>query len=134
ENTHYIAFVDTKKLLEHPDIGPRLIDQLSQLISLNSVPDVLLVPNRPRGRILANMLSATWSSNRKHLPIVIARRPRRRPGSDPMRVRSWYIRPVDREMLYQRSVLVVDAAAGHGTTIDRLTQLASDCQVERVSA
>ncbi|MBW3595883.1 MAG: hypothetical protein KY475_01255 [Planctomycetes bacterium] len=133
EQTHYIAFVDTRKLLEHPEVGSPLITQLSARIRECVEPDVLLAPNRPRGKVLATMLAAALSSGGESLPVVAAHRHQRR-GDRRLSSRPWFVRPADREYLQGRAVLVVDAAAGHGTTLDRLTQLAMEHNAKQVGA
>lgn len=133
ENTHYIAFVDTRKLLEHEEVGPTIVSRLSERIVATMRPEILLVPNRIRGQILARMLAASLSLRSESVRLIAARRMQRR-GEQVAGCRPWFIRPDDREAISGRRVLVVDAAAGHGTTIDRLTQLATTCGAASVGA
>jgi len=133
ENTHYIAFVDTRKMLEHEEVGPTIVRRLSERISNTMRPEVLLVPNRVRGQILAKLLASSLSSPSEVVRVIAARRMQRR-GEQIFCSRPWFIRPDDLDLISGRRVLVVDAAAGHGTTIDRLAQLAVTCGATSVGA
>ena len=52
-DTHYIAFVDTRKLLESRRTGKTLVEKLVGAVSKSgNRPSVLLVPRRSRARVL----------------------------------------------------------------------------------
>lgn len=133
EHAHYIAFVDTRKLLEHPDVGAILIERLrDRVLASNLVPDVFLIVNRPRARLLAQMLAKSFGQ--KCLPkIIVARRPRRISRQETS-MRPWNISDEDCDALSNRTVLVLDTAAGQGTTIDRLIQLTLAAHAAAISA
>lgn len=133
EQAHYIAFIDTRKLLEHPDVGPILVERLRERALASGVPpDVLLIANRPRARLLAQMLAASLAQ-RCSPKIIVARRPRRTSKQE-VSMRPWDIRDEDRDAVANRTVLVLDTAAGQGTTIDRLIHLTSAAHAASIGA
>jgi orotate phosphoribosyltransferase len=123
--THYVAFVDTLKLLEHAEIGPRLVRKLHDLLlDRSGPPEVLLAPNLQRAKTLAGRLADTLAAQqpRRRVPLVTAR----------TRDGHWYLSRPARSRLYGKSVLIVDSAAGHGRTLDELSLLARACGAARV--
>jgi orotate phosphoribosyltransferase len=123
--THYVAFVDTLKLLEHPEIGPRLVRKLCDLLLEHSAPpEALLAPNLQRAKLLAGRLADILAAQGppRRIPLVIAR----------SRDGRWYLSRPARSRLYGKSVLMVDSAAGHGRTLDELSLVARACGAARV--
>lgn len=123
---HYIAFVDTLKMLEHVEVGKRVVGKLRDLLLDQAAPaEVLLVPNRKRAKVLAERLSEVLrlKGPRAKPPLVTAR------GQDGR----WRLPRATRCRLYDKSVLIVDSAAGHGRTLDELSLLAQSCGASRVA-
>jgi orotate phosphoribosyltransferase len=114
---HYVAFVDTLKMLMHVDIGARIVRKLcDRILERESSPQVLLIPNRKRAKALAARLSDVLSgeSPRRRIPIVTAR------SQDGQ----WQLSREGRRRLHGKLVLIADSAAGHGRTLDELSLLA----------
>jgi orotate phosphoribosyltransferase len=115
-DSHYTAFVDTAKLLKHPEVGPAVVEQLRDLLAEDHVvPGVILAPNRLRAKLLARALAGAFGAGRAEVPVLVASR----------RAGRWQLSPGDEEKLASQAVLLVDSAAGHGKTLDLLTLLAS---------
>jgi orotate phosphoribosyltransferase len=123
DRRHYVAFVDTLRLLTHPVAGPCVFTGLrEQILKGPGIPDVLLAPGRRRrSRVLAEGLQASLACGR--VGIVLA-----------SGVRGHYRLPRHAESLAGRRVIVVDAAVGHGDVLDELTLLATDAGAARVGA
>lgn len=123
--THYVAFVDTLKLLEHADIGLRLVRNLCELVLENCTPpEALLAPNLQRAKRLAARLADLLPSHgaRRRIPVVTAR----------SRDGHWSLPRPARSRLLGKLVLIVDSAAGHGRTLDELSLLARGSGAARV--
>lgn len=132
-DTHYIAFIDTHKLLEHPEIGPSLVERLlDRIMDGGEPPEVLLIANRPRARLLAEMLARSFGSSCRPT-IVVARRPRRS-AKRRMPLRPWELVITDRAAIAHGTVLVLDTASAQGATIDRLIHLASISNAATIKA
>ena len=127
---HYLGFIDTMMLLKHREIGPRMVSRLRELLEDRfPFPDVILVPKRPRqerSKKLAEMLVKALKEAQTvtNAPIIYAR----------FADEDWVLAPGDRTQLAGRAVLVLDVAAGHGATIDRLTRLARSASAAGVGA
>jgi hypothetical protein len=88
-----------------------------------SAPDVILVPARARGLLLAEKLAARFNSEERYAEIVVAvakRRSGRFVLENPLILRG-------------QRVVAVDAAAGHGDTLDELIMLAASAGAASVS-
>jgi orotate phosphoribosyltransferase len=119
---HYLAFVDTTRLLGHPVTGPLLVEKLRAEVSrIAGVPDVLLVPGRARavllGRALANALGQGTT-------MLAAEN----------RGNGCVLGPRARSAIAGRRVVVVDTAAGHGDTLDALVLEAQRAGATSVAA
>jgi orotate phosphoribosyltransferase len=135
DDTHYHGFVNTQKLLEHEQVGPRVVQRLCErVLSRVPFPGVLVTPDRPRSRLLASMLSDAFCrlGASSPCPILIAVRPRREAHGQ--RRPPWMLTENDCGQLTDRNVLVVDSAAGHGKTVDGLTRLAAAAGAAQVGA
>jgi hypoxanthine-guanine phosphoribosyltransferase len=127
-DTHYIAFVDTQKLLEHREIGATLVAKLAEAIrSCGQLPDVLLVPKRIRAQMLATRLSKALGVFRGVRPkvVYVARIANKA---------TWRVSADDLSMLQDKAVCVVDTAAGQGRTIDQLAALATRLGASSIGA
>jgi hypothetical protein len=123
--THYVAFVDTLKLLQHPRIGCLLVEKLRDVIERRGVvPDIVLVPGWQRAQLLAGRLIRAFGELS----------PARRVGLITVRSRSgrWLLPRQLRSRIAGKSVLIIDSAVSHGRTLDELGLLALDCGAERV--
>jgi hypothetical protein len=125
--THYIGFIDTLALLRHATIGPSLMDRLlHRLIAHDGVPEVVLFAQRRRARTFAQgLLAGFCRGDLKSPPVLI--------GVDNSGGR-FVIPPRERERIAGRRVLVADAAAGHGDTLDHLGRSVLELGAQRVSA
>ncbi len=124
-DSHYTAFVDTAKLLKHPEVGPAVVEQLRDLLAEHHVaPGAILAPNRLRAKLLARALAIAFGAGRSEVPVLVASR----------RASRWQLPPGDEEKLASRAVLLLDSAAGHGKTLDLLALLASRARARSVSA
>lgn len=135
-DTHYIAFVDTKRLLASPDVASELASRLRDKILIQvKTPDVLVVVDRVRSRLFAQALFASF---REHgamgetpsLVIAVSSGRRKRKVS-PL---DWQIPLQHRRAFRGARVLIVDAAAGHGTTIDQLCQAVNALEPATIGA
>lgn len=122
---HYFGFVDTVRLLQHPATREPILENLCHRIQERSgIPDVVLVPKRVRGELIGKCLVQGFS---KFL------------GASGLRVkharqkRGCFIVD-DIDDLSGRRVLVADAAAGHGDTLDELTLLSITARAASVAA
>jgi orotate phosphoribosyltransferase len=135
-STHYIAFVDTKRLLSHSEIARQLAAKLSsKVIAKIGQPDFLLVPDRSRSRSIAqHLLHAFRQLGEAHgnIRLIGAERSRRRRARGSPQ--EWQIPLQIQRQLNGAKVLIVDAAAGHGTTIDQLWQLIAPFEPSTVAA
>lgn len=123
--THYVAFVDTLKLLQNAEIGPRLVRKLCDLLLERSAPpEVILAPNLHRAKLLASRLADILAAQapRRRIPLVTAL----------SRDGHWELSRPSRARLLGKSILIVDTAAGHGRTLDELNLLARACGAARV--
>lgn len=127
-DTHYIGFVDTKKLMECGQIGNDLVAKLVDVIfNSGNRPAYLLIPHRSRVGILAEMISREFGrAHGVHPETVVATR-RRTTGQ-------WQVPVEEFGRLHDADVLIVDTAAGHGRTIDQLATLAGKAKALRVGA
>ena len=89
-------------------------------------PNVILAPNRLRAKLLAGALKDSFelASDRENVPLLLAS----------LRVGRWRLPEADVRALCDESVLIVDSAAGHGKTLDRLSMLALRAGARRVAA
>ena len=135
-NTHYIAYVDTKTLLSFPDIATELASRLRDKILWQAkVPEILLVVSRARSRTFAKALLTSFRdhcADGANLSIIVAtcRHPKGKASSSI----EWQIPLQHRQSFRGARVLIVDAAAGHGTTIDQLSQAVSGLEPATVGA
>lgn len=127
-DTHYIGFVDTRKLLTSRAVGKALTDKLVNILSrTGNRPTVLLVPSRVRAELFARMLAGELRKVAEHrLRIVTAQRK--------WTTGKWELAPRDAVVLTNEDVLIVDTAAGHGRTVDQLASLADKLNAKRVGA
>lgn len=125
--THYIGFVDTRKLLEAP-VGRQLCQRLLDILSdAGETPTVFLVPRRSRASLLAKKLSEAMEDVLKPRPRVIYAARRWRTGR-------WVVADEDVAALRNNKVLIVDTAVGHGRTIDQLATVAMQCKARSIGA
>jgi orotate phosphoribosyltransferase len=126
-DTHYIAFVDTAKMLRHAKVGPQIVSALLRLLTTNvTIPDIIILPDRNRARLLARALVDAMSKEQLGQPrqIVLAQR----------RSESWKIDDDVQGRLSGADVLILDTAAGHGCVLDELSLLATEAGAKSVSA
>jgi orotate phosphoribosyltransferase len=120
---HYLGFIDTMRLLRHPHTGPLVCERLCRLIiDRTGVPDVIVVAARRRSLLVGRLLLKTFR------PLCGAERPR-----------IVVVRRLDGDLattakLKGRRVLVVDAAAAHGDSLDELAVYAGRHQARSVAA
>ena len=111
---HYVGFVDTARLLQYPATGAPIVKKLCQRITERSgVPDVVLVPKRVRGELFGRCLVRGLKRFLGASGVRI-KRARQKAGH--------FILDGVGDLSGLR-VLVADAAAGHGDTLDELTLL-----------
>jgi adenine/guanine phosphoribosyltransferase-like PRPP-binding protein len=115
-DVHYTAFVDTLKLLQHRETGPRIVESLVDLImEQGRCPGVILTTSTGRAAILARSLVAALSAGRRSpIPVLTAR----------TRNDHWHLPPKAASALLGKHVLIVDTAVGHGCTLDGLHSIA----------
>lgn len=122
---HYMAFVDTAKLLKDPQVGPAVVEQLRDVLAENDVvPGIIVVPNRLRAKLLARALSDAFGPGRDAVTVLVASG----------RGDRWQLPPGDEEKLASQTVLLLDSAAGHGKTLDLLALLASRAGARNIAA
>jgi len=127
-DTHYIGFIDTRKLLESREIGSVLVTKLIDvLVKSGNEPSVLLVPQRTRARLLAVKMSRVIAGLGGIRPRILYAVRKRTSGQ-------WELQNEDLLGLHDDRVLIVDTAAGHGRTIDQLAILADRHRAKRVGA
>jgi orotate phosphoribosyltransferase len=122
---HYIAFVDTLKMLEHPEVGAKVVAKLRDLLlDRADSPEAILVPNLKRAKVLAERLCdvLTPKEARRRISLLTAC----------SQNGHWRLSRAARCRLYAKSVLIVDSATGHGRTLDELSMLAHACGASRV--
>lgn len=124
--THYIAFVDTERLLNSPDIGDTLASNLARkVVTASGLPGCLLVPRRKRARILAEKLVKLWMKQFGVVCNVV---------EASYRNGEWDLPTKCIGDLRDKYVLVVDSAAGFGRTVDQLGRKASQCGALKTGA
>jgi hypothetical protein len=127
-DTHYIGFVDTRKLMECRDIGKDLVYKLVDVIfKSGNRPTFLIVPHRSRAGILAKMMTRAFESRSGTRPQTIVATRKWTTGQ-------WELPPHEFAKLHEADVLIVDTAAGHGRTIDQLASLVGRAKASRVGA
>jgi orotate phosphoribosyltransferase len=127
-DTHYIAFVDTQKLLENREIATALVAKLAEAIrNSGPLPDVLLVPKRARARLLAVRLARALGAFRGARPKIVYAA---KSGS----AATWRVSADHAAILRDKSVCIVDTAAGHGRTVDQFAALATRRHASSISA
>ena len=125
EDTHYSEFFDTRELILHESFGKLLIEKMrDKLAEARVVPDVILCADRVRATIFADKLRDVFDISTGLAPIVLASKERR----------GWAIDSKRQDLIRGRRVLVVDAAVGHGKTIDQLAILAEALGARSVGA
>lgn len=113
---HYLGFIDTAHLLRHRVIGPTIVENMCRKIFERSgVPDTVLVPARAKGLLLGKYLVEGFERYLGKRGVRLAT-VRRKSGHFTIR---------GAPDLSGQRVLVADAAAGHGDTLDELALLSS---------
>jgi orotate phosphoribosyltransferase len=121
---HYLGFVDTAALLRHPETGPLIVEKLCRRIEARSgVPDVVLVPARARGLLFGGCLVRGFE---QFLGVSGVRLERVRQQAGHFALKGV------RDLSGLR-VLVADAAAGHGDTLDELALLSTSAGAASVA-
>lgn len=127
-DTHYIGFVDTKKLLESRKVGKELTQKMADLVRKSGAqPTVFLVPGRARASLFARMLANTLRHGDEVRPQIVTVCRKWSSGK-------WELGLRDKSVLARADVLIIDTAAGHGRTIDQLCSLAVRAKARRVGA
>jgi len=127
-DTHYIGFVDTKKLMECGQIGKDLVAKLVDVIfNSGNRPAYLLIPHRSRAGILAEMMSREFGRTHGFQPETVVATRRWTTGQ-------WEVPAEEFGRLQDADVLIVDTAAGHGRTIDQLATLGGRAKARRIGA
>jgi hypothetical protein len=125
-DTHYIGFVDTRKLLESRKIGKILVGKLVDVVHKSgNRPAVLLAPHRSPARILAAKMSRAFEAVTGVRPRIVEATQKRTTGE-------WAVSPDGYITLFDADVLVVDTAASHGRTLDQLATLAGRAKARRI--
>ena len=126
-HTHYLAFIDTERLLTHETIGQSIVGKLAaQLPAVVGVPDVILVPSRARAHLLAEkMLRIIASGDRLWPPDIISATQL----DDRFRVSS-----KESALMRGAKVLIADTGITHGATLDELQELAVRAEAHTVGA
>jgi len=124
-NTHYVAFVDTERLLKHETIGASIISRLvARVNGAMGVPDVILVPARARARLFADkLLRAFTLGDRLWPPDVVAAM--QRDGR-------YQLTSNDSASLRGAKVLIADTGVTHGATLDDLQDVAQRAEAHTV--
>ncbi len=121
---HYRAFVDTKRLLSHEEVGAEVMDRMhGELRRAEVSPDAIIVPNRSRSKLLASKLRGALTCGRSNNIALIAAK---RLGHQ------WVLSKKAQGFIRGRNVLLVDCAIGHGKTLDQLAMIASRCGARSV--
>ena len=127
-DTHYIGFVDTRKLLECRGVGSDLVDRLVDVIlKSGNRPTFLVMPQRSRAGILTKMMTRTFESR-------VGIRPRVLVATRKWTTGQWELSRHEFASLHDADVLIVDTAAGHGRTIDQLASLVGKAKASRIGA
>ncbi|MGE3778688.1 MAG: hypothetical protein AB7F89_16010, partial [Pirellulaceae bacterium] len=127
-DTHYIGFIDTKKLMECSSVGKDLVTKLAATIfNSGNRPAYLLTPHRSRAGLLAEMMTREFRR-------VYGFRPQTIVGTRRWTTGQWELQADDFGRLHDADVLIVDTAAGHGRTIDQLASLAAKAKARRIGA
>lgn len=127
DNTHYLAFVNTATILNHPTVGWDIVGRLLHLVVADSLrPNVILLPNRSRARLLAAKFAELMAAQANaHQPALVYAQ--RRHGL-------WAIDESVQHIIQRADVLVLDTATGHGSVLDELSLIATDAGAHTVSA
>jgi orotate phosphoribosyltransferase len=113
---HYLGFIDTARLLTHRVIGPSIVENLCRKIFERSgTPDTVLVPARAKGLLLGKCLVEGFERYLGKGGVRLAT----------VRQKSGHFTIRGAPDLSGQRVLVADAAAGHGDTLDELALLSS---------
>jgi orotate phosphoribosyltransferase len=121
---HYLGFVDTAALLRHPETGPLVVEKLCRRIEARSgVPDVVLVPARARGVLFGGCLVGGFEQFLGVSGVCLER----------VRQQAGHFTLEGVRDLSGVRVLVADAAAGHGDTLDELALLSSSAGAASVA-
>jgi len=127
-DTHYVGFVDTRKLLGSRTIAANLVQRLAGIVNKSgNNPSVLLVPRRCRAGILAVRMRQVFAASGGTPPRIIKAARKWRTGR-------WELSSDDYRHLGDADVLIVDTAAGHGRTVDQLAMIASSSNARRIGA
>jgi orotate phosphoribosyltransferase/hypoxanthine phosphoribosyltransferase len=120
-STHYLAFVNMQRLLTDNVLAEELVHRLRLRVREQlERPDIVLVPGRPRSLLFARLLVDSFRHDGGlSIELVVARRVRRK-GTQRFAPSTWVIPQEHRRQLRGKQVLLVDAAVGHGTTVDGL--------------
>ena len=124
-NTHYTQFLDTGRLLQHPMFGSYLIERIrDQLAESSIVPEVFVVPDRPRATLFANMLACAFElAHTEPVQIVVVSR-----GRDGF----WRFTEQARETIAGKFAMIIDTAVGSGKTVDLFGIAASEYSASSV--
>jgi hypoxanthine-guanine phosphoribosyltransferase len=113
---HYIGFIDTASLLRHRVTGGAIVKDLCQRIFEHSgIPDMVLVPARSKSLLLGRSLVEGFERYHAKSGVRLAT----------VRQRSGHFAMSGSPDVSGQRVLVADAAAGHGDTLDELALLSS---------
>ena len=123
--THYCEFIDTLELLRHDRVGRLLVERVRDKLAENQfLPHVILCTDRLRGKTFACALLAAFELSRKEKPLVVTAT---KSNS------GWLVDHNAGKQMRGRCVLIVDAAVGHGKTVDQLSLLAIECGARSVA-
>jgi orotate phosphoribosyltransferase len=124
-NTHYVAFIDTERLLKHETIGASIVNRLvARVTAAMGVPDVILVPARSRARLFAEKLLRGLAVGDRLWPpdLVSAKQFDGR----------YHLTSSDSALLRGAKVLIVDTGVTHGATLDDLQDVALRAEAHTV--
>lgn len=122
---HYTNFINTSVMLTHPTIGPMIVGRLRErILEKCPTPDIILVPRRARGYLLGRSLAEAFSQLSGRSPRLMR----------PLKVGDAETELGDSVSFKGLRVLVADAAAGHGQTLDELSLFALDRGAQSVAA
>jgi Orotate phosphoribosyltransferase len=122
---HYFGFVDTARLLQLPVTREPIVEKLCQQINERwGIPDIVLVPRRFRAELTGRCI-VSWFNKFLGISRVQLKYARSKRGH-------FIIDGV--KQLSGMRVLVADAAAGHGDTLDELTLLSLRANAASVAA